>query len=323
MTTTTIALPPTTGPLTATATIPLGSPAGSQLAAGEAPDGTVFVADSAGSDVLVVDGDAAPQVAEHISGTVDSIAADSSDLYVATVTDAYEFDRSTGSLVEDWKLPAFSTANTSDQELVSMALGGGFVWLSITEGNNVDVYRVTPGSSAGPTQFEQTLSAVVGSDGTLYYVRSDGHIVRQPPSGAPTVGPVLSTVTHNNPSLSPPPVLDGLAGGYLWAEADAGQGLDSAYYAFTDDSLQEGPVVGGTVSARMAQTLTGPLWLFGLETTECPTAGNTCVQRLSDSGTLSDPYPVRSPVLLLGPYPALVEATGSGGTGNLVLVRLS
>lgn len=288
--------------------------------AGEGPDGAVFVADPAGGDVLVVDSDLAPEVAEHIAGTVNSIAADTTNLYVATYTAAYQFDRISGTQVEQWALPPVNRSNTSDARLVSITVAGGYLWILETQGNDIDVYRVKPGSGAPPGLVEHTRGAVVGPDGTLYFERSGGQLVRQPLSGPSAVGPTLAT--QPPPGGQAVPYLNSLAGGYLWTESDYGQGLDAGYQGYDSDSLQAGPSVAGTLGATAVQTLAGALWRAGAQSQPCPATDESCVLRLSVSGALSDPYPTQQPGVLVGPYPALVQAADSSG-GNLVLIRLS
>ncbi|HET6874380.1 MAG TPA: hypothetical protein VFH70_06355 [Acidimicrobiales bacterium] len=311
-TTTTLPAPSTAGPLVASATIPLGiTPGASNPVAAEAPDGAVFVANPGGGDVLVVHGTSAPSIAEHVSGTVNALAADAENLFVATYTSAYQYSRRTGSLVEQWTLPPVSRANTSNQLLVGLTVAGGAVWVLITQGNDVDVYRVTPGSADPPVLVEETLGAVVGPDATLYYERLDGQLVRQDPSDVVTVGQALSTKPAYNGGTAP--YIVGLAGGYLWTEQVYGQGIDAGYQGYNAESLSYGPWKSGTVGAAMLQTLAGALWRTGASSSACPTGMNACVLRLSASAYLSEPYQADPASLLLGPYPVLVEPAASGG----------
>jgi hypothetical protein len=286
--------------------------------AAEAPDGAVFVANPGGGDVLVVDGTSAPSVAEHISGTVNALAADADNLFVATDTSAYQYSRRTGALVEQWTLPPVSRANTSNQPLVGLTVAGGAVWALITQGNDVDVYRVTPGSADRPVLVEETLGAVVGPDGTLYYERLDGQMVRQDPSDVVTVGPALSTKPAYNGGTAP--YMVGLAGGYLWTGQVYGQGMDAGYQSYNAQSLSYGPWKSDTAGAAMVQTLAGALWRTGASSSACPTGMNACVLRLNSNAYLSEPYQADPASLLLGPYPALV---GPGASGGWELVRLT
>jgi hypothetical protein len=318
-TTTTLPAPPTSGPLTASATIALGiTPGSSNPVAAEAPDGAVFVSNPGGGDVVVVDGTSPPATAEHVSGTVNALAADGDNLYVATYTTAYEYSRKTGALVEQWTLPPVSRANTSNQLLVGLTVAGGIVWVFITQGGNIDVYRITPGLSDPPVLVEETLGAFVGPDGTLYYERLDGQLVRQDPSDVVTVGQALSTRPAYNGGTAP--FIVGLAGGYLWTEQAYGPGLNVGYQGFGDQSLSYGPWKSGTIGAAMAQTLTGALWRTGANSSACPTGMSACVLRLASNAYLSEPYQADPSSLLLGPYPALV---GPGTSGNWELVRLA
>jgi hypothetical protein len=249
---------------------------------------------------------------------VNALAADAEDLFVATYTTAYQYSRKTGALVEQWTLPPVSRTNTSNQLLVSLTVAGGAVWVFITQGNDIDVYRVTPGSADPPVLVEETLGALVGPDGTLYYERLDGQLVRQDPSDVVTVGQALSTRPAYNGGRAP--YIVGLAGGYLWTEQAFGQGVDAGYQGYGDSSLSYGPWKSGTVGAVMVPTLAGGLWRTGAGSSSCPTGMNSCVLRLSTSAYLSDPYQADPSSVLLGPYPALVEPAATGGWE---LVRLA
>lgn len=318
-TTTTLPVPSSSGALVASATIPLGiTPGASSPVAAEAPDGAVFVSNPGGGDVLVVDGTSSPSVAEHVTGTVNALAADADSLYVATQTSAFQYSRRTGSFVEQWTLPPVSGTNTSNQPLVGLTVAGGSVWALITQGNDVDVYRVTPGSADPPVLVEETLGAVVGPDGTLYYERLDGQLVKQDPSDTVTVGQALSTKPAYNSGTAP--YIVGLAGGYLWTEQVYGQGTDAGYQSYNAQSLSYGPWKSGTVGATMVQTLAGALWRTGAGSSACPTGMSACLLRMNPYAYLSEPYQTDPASLLLGPYPALI---GQGASGGWELVRLT
>ncbi len=90
---------------------------GANSIAAEAPDGAVFLAQvaEAGTTVVwVVDGNRPAAVAEHVSGAVQALAADSENLYVATYQNLLVFDRHSGDEIGHWPVPKTYRANASD-----------------------------------------------------------------------------------------------------------------------------------------------------------------------------------------------------------------
>jgi hypothetical protein len=295
--------------------LPIGLPAGQPIAA-EGPDGTVFIDDQPAGAVYVVDGDTPPAIAEHVSGTVSALAASGSDLYVATFTTLYDYNRSSGNVTSQVTLPPVSTANISNALPVAMTYAAGQLWVLITKGNDIDVYRLDPGTGS-LVQVETSLGATVGTDGTLYYENTSGNLVSLTASGTTTTGPHLST--QSNGEGGGVQFVDAVAGGYVWTQDDAGQGLDADYQGYSTTSLAAGPSSPGTAGATMADTLGGPLFRSGAEANACPSGANACVLRIGSGATLSDGLATGAGAVLLGPYPALVGPKGD----SLALQRLS
>ena len=104
--------PSTNGVLHVSATIPVPLPTGPVLAA-EAPDGAVFVAQT-NSPVYVVDGNLAAEVAEHVGGGPQALAADGASLYAASYTSSstvvYSYSRASGAQTGQWTLPTVAVA---------------------------------------------------------------------------------------------------------------------------------------------------------------------------------------------------------------------
>src|SRR5208283_4773980 len=98
----------------------------------------------------VVDGNGPAAIAEHVPTGIAALAADSANFYAATYTTVYAYDRASGNQDGQWPLPALNTANGSNDDLVALAAAGGGVFASITQGNTVSVYRISPSSSAPP-----------------------------------------------------------------------------------------------------------------------------------------------------------------------------
>jgi predicted small secreted protein len=336
-TTSTSSLPPTTtaptvattGPLNVSATVVVPVPANVQIAAAEAPDGAVFVSpqshDTATTTVVwVVDPTGPAEIAEHVNGGVSALAADATNLYVVADDSVIGYTRSTGNQMGQWKLPAIETANTSDANLVSMIAASGQVLVMITQGNEQDIYRINPTSTAAPKQIAEGTSAAFGPDGSVYYERSDNRLVKLSSSGVTTVGPALA----NSPNGEGGGIagINAVAGGLIWVSEPAGQGLDAQLSPYNADTLQAMGNYSGSVTERIVDTSAGALVLVGANGPGgCPqgptAAAISCVFRISQTAQLSYPTPVGTADQLLGPSPAVV--TASTTTAGLVVDRLS
>jgi hypothetical protein len=234
------------------------------------------------------------------------------------------YTRSTGNQMGQWSLPAINTANTSNADLVSMVAAAGEVLVMIAQGNLEDVYRFHPGSAAAPQMIAQGTSAAIGPDGSVYYERSDSHLVALSPAGVTTVGPLLA----NSPNGSGGGIagIDSVAGGLVWVSDPAGQGLDAQLIPYSATTLQPIGSYSGSVTEQIVDTLAGALVLDGGDGPgDCPQSASatstSCVFRISAAATLSDPTPVGSADQLVGPFPAVV--TASTTTNDLAVDRLS
>jgi hypothetical protein len=327
--TTTAPTVPTTGPLQIAATVSVPIPANVQITAVEAPDGAVFVSQeghdpSSATVVWVVDPTGPADIAEHVSGGVSALAADATNLYVVADDSVIGYTRSTGNQMGQWKLPTINTANTSDAHLVSMIAASGQVLVMITQGDNQSIYRVIPTSTAAPRLIAQGTSAAFGADASVYYERSDNHLIKLSPSGASTVGPALA----NSPNSEGGGIagVAAVAGGLVWVSEPAGQGLDATLSPYNAVTLQAMGNYPGSVTEQIVDTSAGALVLVGANgpggCPQGPTAASiSCVSRISQTGELSDTTPVGTADLLLGPQPAVV--TASTTTADLVVDRLS
>jgi hypothetical protein len=336
-TTTTTTVPPTTttttvattGQLQVSATVSVPIPANVQITAAEAPDSAVFVSqeghDSSTTTVVwVVDPKGPAEIAEHVNGGVSALAADATNLYVVADDSVIGYTRSTGDQMGQWQLPAISTANTSDANLVSMSAAGGQVLVMIAQGNLQAVYRILPTSTAAAKKIAEGTSAAFGPDGSVYYERSDNHLVKLSPTGVSTVGPALA----NNPNGEGGGIagVDAVAGGLVWISEPAGQGLDAQLTPYDADTLQPMSSYPGSVTEQIVDTSAGALVLAGANgpgnCPQGPTAGSiSCVFRISQTAELSFPTQVGTADQLLGPDPVVVTATST--TSELVVDRLS
>jgi hypothetical protein len=321
--------PATTGALQISASVAVPISANTQITAAEAPNGAVFVSPESHANptptvVWVVDPVGPAEIAEHVNGGVSALAADDTNFYVVSNSTVIGYTRSTGNQMGQWNLPPINTANTSNADLVSMVAAAGEVLVLIAQGNLEDVYRLHPGSTAAPQMIAQGTSAVIGPDGTVYYERSDNHLVALSPAGVTTVGPLLA----NSPNGSGGGIagVDAVAGGIVWVSIPAGQGLDAQLLPYSATTLAAMGNYTGSVTEQIVDTLAGPLVLAGPDGPgACPQGvsgtSTSCVFRISAAAALSDPTPVGTADQLVGPYPAVV--TASATTSNLVVDRLS
>jgi hypothetical protein len=305
-------------------------PANVQITGTEAPNGAVFVSqeshDSSVTTVVwVVDPAGPAEVAEHVNGGVSALAADPTNLYVVADDSVIGYTRSTGNQMGQWKLPTIETANTSNADLVSMGAADGQVVVMITHGNLQDVYRINPNSTAKAKMIAQGTSAAIGPDGSVYYERSDDHLVKLTVAGVTTVGPVLAS-TPNGEGGGIAGVA-AVAGGLVWVSQPAGQGLDTQLIPYDAGTLHAMGTYTGSVTEQIVDTSAGPLVLVGPDGPgNCPqgnlAVSTSCVFRISPSAVLSDPTTVGQADELLGPEPAVITTAGASST-DLVLDRLS
>ena len=323
-------LPPvsTTGPLQLGAPIPLPFSA-DRVTAAESPDGAVFAApqDPASpspSIAWVVDGNGPALIAEHVATGIAALAADATNFYVATYANVFAYNRSTGNQDGQWTTPTVQSANSSNDDLVSMAAAGGSVFVSVTRGNTVGVYRIDPGSSAAPHLLVRGLSDAIGSDGSVFYERADHALVALRPNGTTEVGPMLAD--KPNGLGGGVQYLDVIAGGAVWVSEPAGQGLDASYTTYDAATLRTLGTYSGTVTSIVVDSAVGALVLEPAGSNPaCPQAApatpSSCVFRITAQGAATDPVGVGAAVTLLGPGPAVVASDTT--SGQFDLMRLS
>ena len=317
---------PTSGPLQAGSPIALPF-AADRVTAAESPDGAVFAAPQDPTSpspavAWVIDGNGPAAIAEHVATGIAALAADTANFYAATYSDVFAYSRASGNQDGQWAMPTVNAANSSDDDLVSMTAAAGAVLVSVTRGDTVSVYRIDPSSSAQPRLLVRGLGAAIGSDGSVYYERTDHHLAVLRPGGATVNGPVL----HHTPNGLGGGVqyLDDVAGGAVWVSQPAGQGLDAQYTTYDAASLAVLGSYTGTVTSSVVDTAAGPLVLEQSGSSpSCPqgTSPSSCVLRIDPHGVVTDPVGVGAAVTLVGPGPAVVVSDTT--TGQFDLVRLS
>ena len=323
---TTLPQPATTGPLTPGAPIALPF-AADRVTAAESPDGAVFAAPQDPTNptpaiAWVVDGNGPAAIAEHVGTGIAALAADANNFYAATYGTVYAYDRASGNQDGQWNMPKINAANSSDADLVALATGGGNVYVSVTQGNTTSVYRIGPSSSAAPHLVVRGLGDAIGSDGTVYYERTDHHLVALGPEGKATVGPVLADAPNGEGGGVQ--YVEVVAAGAVWVSEPAGQGLDTTYTTYDTQTLTRVGQYNGSVTSSVVDSASGPLVLQPSSgATACPGAQPpaACVLRIDQHGATSDPVNVGAAVTLTGPQPAVIVSDTT--TGQFDLVRLS
>ena len=298
------------------------------MTAAESPDGAVFAAPQdptspAPSVAWVVDRNGPAAVAEHVATGIAALSADATNFYVATYSNVYAYNRASGNQSGQWNMPTVNAASGSDDDLVAMSAAGGSVFVSVTKGNTVSVYRFNPSSASGPRLVLRGLGDAIGSDGSIFYESADHHLAVRRPDGSTVTGPILA---HTPNGLGGGvQYLDTVAGGAVWVSEPAGQGLDAGYTTYDGTTLATIGTYSGSVTNSVTDTAAGPLVLEPAtgSPAACPQSPSAtgCVQRIDAHGTMSDPVSVGAAVSLIGPSPAVIVSDGT--TGQFDLVRLS
>jgi hypothetical protein len=319
---------PNSGPFTLGAPIALPFVA-DRVTAAESPDGAVFAAPQdptspSPSIAWVVDGNGPALVAEHVATGIAALAADSTNFYVATYSTLFAYNRTSGNQDGQWTMPSVPTANSSDNDLVALAAANGTVFVSVTRGNTVSVYTVNPGASTAPHLLVKGLGAAIGADGSVYYERTDHHLVARRPNGATSVGPVLAD--KPNGQGGGVQYLDVVAGGAVWISEPAGQGLDATYATYDAATLHQLGSFQGSVTSTVVDSGAGALVLEAAGSDPaCPQASpsspTSCVFNIVPQGAVSNAVGVGSAVTLLGPDPAVIVSDTT--SGQFDLMRLS
>ena len=272
----------------------------------------------------VVDGNGPAAIAEHVPDGIAALAADGTNLYVATYGTLYAYNRASGDQAGQWTMPTVNAANSSNDDLVALAAAGGKVYVSVTRGDTVSVYRVDPATSSTPHLLLRGLGDAIGPDGAVYYESTDHHLDVLRPDGSTATGPVLAhTPTGLGGGVQ---YVDVVAANTVWVSMPAGQGLDAQFTTYDATTLGVVGSYSGTVTSSVVDSAAGPLTLVQAgDTASCPQASPpvpaSCVLRIDQHGTTSDAVGVGAAVALIGPGPAVVVSDTS--TGQFDLVRLS
>ncbi len=317
-----------TGPLQLGAAIALPFSA-DRVTAAESPDGAVFAAPQDPSSpsaavAWVVDGNGPAEIAEHVPTGIAAVAADATNFYVATYATLFAYNRTSGNQDGQWTMPSVPTSNSSNNDLVALAAANGSVFVSVTRGNTVSVYSLNPGAAAAPHLVVTGLGDAIGSDGSIYYERTDHRLVARRPNGAIALGPVLAD--KPNGLGGGVQYLDVIAGGAVWVSEPAGQGLDATFSTYDAATLHPLGSFQGSVTSVVVDSTAGALALESSGSNPaCPQAGpstpTACVFNIVPQGSTSNAVGVGSAVTLIGPQPAVIASDTS--TGQFDLYRLS
>ena len=123
--------------------------------------------------------------------------------------------------------------------------------------------------------------------------------------------------------------LSTVAGGALWVDQPAGQGLDAQWTTYRPSGLQQIATFGGNAGESFVDTVAGPLVLSSpdvqsacAEASASPSQpGTWCVARVTVQGAQSDPIPFPNAIALVGSDPVVI---GENATSSaLTVTRLS
>jgi hypothetical protein len=271
----------------------------------------------------VVDGNGPAVVAEHIPTGVAAMAADATNFYVATYNNVLAFNRQSGNQDGQWNLPPVNPTNASDDDLVAMTAANGDVFVSITQQNTVRVYRINPAATAGPHLLVTGLGDAIGSDGSVYYETTGHDLTVLRPNGATGHGPALADAPNSEGGGVQ--YIDAVAGGAVWVDEPAGQGLDATYTTYDDSTLAKVASFTGSVTDTVVDTAAGSLSLEAAGAATCPSPPGatpaSCVFHIDQQGTATNAAGVGPAVLLIGPQPAVIASDAS--TGQFELIRLT
>jgi hypothetical protein len=299
------------------------------VAAAESPDGAVFAAPQDPSNpsptvAWVIDGNGPALVAEHVASGIAAVAADATNFYVATYTTLIAYNRTSGDQDGQWTMPSVPTANSSDNDLVALAAANGLVFISVTRGNTVSVYSLNPGATTTPRRVVTGLGDAIGSDGSIYYERTDHRLAVRRPDGATSLGPMLADTPNGEGGGVQ--YVDVVAGGAVWVSEPAGQGLDATDSTYDAATLHPIGSFQGSVTTVVLDSTAGALALESSGSNPaCPQASpstpTSCVFNIVPQGTVANAVGVGSAVTLIGPHPAVIASDNS--TGQFDLLRLS
>jgi hypothetical protein len=332
--------PGPTGPLAIFADVSVKgafSTAQSGLVAAQGPDGAVFVAGVAPPTtqpqvIWVVDGVQPAAVAEHVTGPVTALAADTTNVYVGISSSIYAYSRTTGALVHRWLPTALAGSGT---QVTQLAIAGDRLWGLFTE--SADAPTGAPGGlveiDPTSTSMVRTISGITGafsfaagSAGVYYVTKQSSQLVEQTNNGD-----TISVPTHQsvNLQLSGPSAIQAVAvvGDQVVLQHDAGQGLDAVLNTYDAGSLAgPSPAISFSAAEQLVSTPSGLLVIGNPDTGACAAGQQTCVRRFSLSGgsggNVGDSLALPDDTLattLTGPYPTVVLGAGS----DLHVLRIS
>jgi hypothetical protein len=322
--------PDATGPLHVSADVAIkGQFTSAQIGlfATQAPDGAVFVAGVGSPQVIwVVDGVRPAAVAEHVTGPVSALAADTSNLYVGAGQSVTAYSRTTGELVRRW------TPSPVVGAVDQLVVAGDRVWAlySQLDGNQPsppgDLVEFDPAASSPVTHVRDvsdTFSIAAGPAGIYYVTKQSTEIVERTNDGRVLTAPTRQAVDLE---LSGPSAIQAVAvdGGRVVVQHNAGQGLDAVLNTY-DAATLAGPSKDTNFAANegFAVTPSGIFVIGNSDTNVCGAGQTTCLRRFSlTAGNVGDPVALPADTAastLTGPFPTVVLALGP----DLHVVRIS
>jgi hypothetical protein len=290
------------------------------LVAAQGPDGAVFVAGHPASPqiVWVVDGVRPAAIAEHVTGPVTALAADTANLYVGVGRTVSAYSRVTGNVVRSW------AANGMPGAVAQLVITGNRLWALYAASNAFSagapngLAEIDPASSTLVRTVSDpagVLSIAAGLSGVYYVTKQSSQLVEQTNDGRSISAPTRQQVDLE---LSGPSAIQAVAvvDGRVVLQHDAGQGLDAVLNTY-DATTLAGPsaAVGFSAAEQLTSTPSGVFVVGNSDTNVCATSAQTCVRRFAlAGGDVGAPLALPAQTLasaLTGPYPAVVVAVAS------------
>ena len=134
-------------------------------------------------------------------------------------------------------------------------------------------------------------------------------------SGSTTVGPLLAAAPNGEGGGVQ--YLSTVAGGAVWVDEPAGQGLDEEWTTYDATSLAQVGSFSGSEGESFVDTAAGPLVLASPDVqSACDQGGSQaatwCVARVSLQGAMSYPNAFPNAVDLVGPQPVVISENAAG-----------
>lgn len=256
-------------------------------------------------------------IAEHVTGPVTALAADTANLYVGVGTSVSAYSRTTGNLVRSW------TPKRMPGPIGQLVVAGDRVWALYGETDSpppspnglVEIDPASPQLVRTVSGVTDVFSIAAGVAGVYYVTKQSSLLVEQSNDGHSVSGPTRQKVDLE---LSGASAIQAVAvvGADVVLQHNAGQGLDAILNTY-DATTLAGPSadIGFSAAEQLASTPAGLFVIGNSDTNVCTSSEQACVRRFNlEGGNVGTPLallPDAETSVLTGPYPTVVAAVGS------------